>query len=1209
MPDERFFISYSTNDGGAYAAKLRLELSSLGFSVWQDLVALKGGRDWWSQIENALRSKALHHLILVVTPGALESSYVRREIRLARQEGKTISPVRGPGFADLNMLPRWLGHIYDLDDPKRGAEHRQTLMRVLEAPSTQRRVPMMAPEPPADFVQRPVEFNALKKKLLDAKGDSVAITAALRGAGGYGKTTLAKALAHDPDIEDAYFDGILWVELGEKPENLLSIVADLIEILSGERPGLENLNSAAAKLGEALGDRRILLVIDDAWREQDLRPFLQGGRNTTRLITTRLSKIVPLDAQKQQVDAMRADEARALLSWGLPREQVAQQTDALAGLAARLGEWAQLLKLVNGFLRDRVCESGEALQIAIEDANWRLAVEGLTSFDENDESIRTKAVAQTINLSLGLLEVAQRARFEELAVFPEDVDVPIGIAARLWRDASASSIGKTKDLLTRFFSLSLLVALDLDRRTFRFHDTVRGFLQERAGKEALAALHKTLLKTLDGVGTDPGADDASRRYYFLHRLTHLDAAGEHAKLASLLGDPDWLQAKLEATDSPQALISDYERFGRGERDKLVLQTLRLISGICARDRRQLLPQLYGRLLQQEVMSTFRAASRQFMAPPALLTYRPSLAPPFAKDDRAEGHGGGVYSLAILQDGRLASGSSDGIIRLWDIKNGVEAKTGTIRLTGHRGAVRALALLPDGRLASGSADSTIRIWDTETGKETAVIEVRGDSVRVLAVLPDGRLLSGSDDSTIRFWDSSTGVETARLVGEGGVRSFALMPDGVLASGSGSADSTVRLWDIKTGAELARLECNDGALRALTLLPDGRLAVGSNCGTIWFWDPKCGADPTWVEDRGVSLWALSVLPDDRLVAGWGDSIKLFDIKSGLQVGVFKGHDDWVRTLAVLLDGNLASGSDDGTIRLWDIKSGSESARIEDPGGSVRALEVLPNNYLASGSSDRTIGLWNVNNAAPIAKIAGHRGWVNALVGLPDGRLASGAGDGTVRLWNVQTGAETARLEGFGGSVRALTLLPDSRLASGSGDSSIRLWDIQQNAETAKLEGFGGSVRALAVLQDGRLASGSDDSNIRLWDVRTNAEMGRLAGHRGSVRALAALPDGRLISGSSDGSIRVWNVQAKAEMVSLLGHRGSVRALLALPDDRLLSVSGDSTIRLWNVVTATELSRLEVDAAVLCLAALCDGRFVAGDMLERLHWIEILDLPAHG
>ena len=115
----------------------------------------------------------------------------------------------------------------------------------------------------------------------------------MRGAGGYGKTTLAKALAHDPDIQDAYFDGILWAELGEKPERLLATLSDLIVLLTGERPGLETISAAAAKLGEALGDRRILLVVDDAWREQDLRPFLQGGPNCVRLVTTRIDSVLP----------------------------------------------------------------------------------------------------------------------------------------------------------------------------------------------------------------------------------------------------------------------------------------------------------------------------------------------------------------------------------------------------------------------------------------------------------------------------------------------------------------------------------------------------------------------------------------------------------------------------------------------------------------------------------------------------------------------------------------------------------------------------------------------------------------------------------------------------------------------------------------------------------------------------------------------------
>ncbi len=203
---------------------------------------------------------------------------------MRRQEGKTVSPVRGPGFNDLNELPRWIGQVYDLTIP----EKHDLLMRVLAGPSYQNRVPMMAPEPPEDFVQRPVEFEALKRKLLDAKGDAVAITAALRGAGGYGKTTLAKALAHDPDIAGRLFRrhplGRAWRKAREPalhhfgPDNATD---------RRRRPASKPSMPPPSALGEALGDRRILLVIDDAWREQDLRPFLEGGRNTTRLITTR----------------------------------------------------------------------------------------------------------------------------------------------------------------------------------------------------------------------------------------------------------------------------------------------------------------------------------------------------------------------------------------------------------------------------------------------------------------------------------------------------------------------------------------------------------------------------------------------------------------------------------------------------------------------------------------------------------------------------------------------------------------------------------------------------------------------------------------------------------------------------------------------------------------------------------------------------------
>ena len=317
---------------------------------------------------------------------------------------------------------------------------------------------------------------------------------------------------------------------------------------------------------------------------------------------------------------------------------MALDTHALVGLAARLCEWAQLLKLVNGFLRDRVCEGGELLAIAIGDAIERLDEEGLTSFDATDESDRTKAVALTINLSLGLLDTNQRARFEELAVFPEDVDIPIGVIARLWHDTAGFTPGKTKDLLLRFFGLSLLVTLSiLDRRTFRFHDTVRHFLQDRAGKNELTALHKRLLEVLEGVEAEVGADEASRRYYFMHRPAHLDAVGEGGELEALLLNPGWLKAKLEATGSPQALVADYEQFGRGEVHDLIGRTLRLTSGIAHAYRRQLMPQLHGRRMAERAASGFCAEARKLVVPPALLTMRPSLTPPGADVSRLRGH--------------------------------------------------------------------------------------------------------------------------------------------------------------------------------------------------------------------------------------------------------------------------------------------------------------------------------------------------------------------------------------------------------------------------------------------------------------------------------------------------------------------------------------------------------------------------------------------
>ena len=116
--------------------------------------------------------------------------------------------------------------------------------------------------------------------------------------------------------------------------------------------------------------------------------------------------------------------------------------------------------------------------------------------------------------------------------------------------------------------------------------------------------------------------------------------------------------------------------------------------------------------------------------------------------------GSVRSVIFSPDGKLlATGDSDGVVRLWEARSGREILT----CKGHTNVVESVAFSPDGEiLASGSYDKIIKLWDVQTGECLKVLQGHTESVMSVTFNPDGNILaSGSFDRTVRLWDIRTG----------------------------------------------------------------------------------------------------------------------------------------------------------------------------------------------------------------------------------------------------------------------------------------------------------------------------------------------------------------------------------------------------------------------------------------------------------------------
>lgn len=1054
-------------------------------------------------------------------------------------------------------------------------------------PANRLPVPHMAPAVPTDFVDRPAEGTDLLRSLLAAAAagervpteghSAVGLTSSVtgvHGTGGFGKTTLAAWVCHHPEVRAAFPDGVLWAQLGQDPphQRIIAWARDLVTLLTGtEPPVYATVEAAGEHLGATLEGRRVLLVVDDVWRREDVEPFLRGGSGCVRLVTTRRPGVLDASAPLIRIDRMSSAQSLNLLAAGV---EGADNTTLLP-LFERSGNWPLALRLLNGVLRSMVHRSGMALPDVVSEMAEELDRYGLAGPLDAYPAPGIRTVEATVDLSLHELARIPRTgrgslgRLAAMACFPEDQHIPYRWLARLW---GVSELTARRECV-RLEEHSLLAQHDPEG--VRLHDVIRDVLRRRDPEEVRQA-HQTLLEghaaLCGGAGwhalAAPGADPA-----FLDNVTyHLAGALASTDLHHTTTDFRFLVERVWRS-GPAALEAEaaryYSMFPVLRMDRFAMELGELVHGEAHL--------LAGHVRRLDLAVTLHSRCLAW------------------KEVRRRLH----HTHEVLRGGLVASepfpDDPDG--RLWRV------------LTGHTGPVHALCWRADGRvLVSGSGDGTLRIRRVDDERPDAVVDVAGEgdgSVVSLSWSPDVSTLAvGTDRGEVVLVDPSEHRITRRLVlsEEDQQRVMvAFTPDSRAVTVA--LGKEVRLWHEpydKDGLGPPLPGPRDTSCTAVRWHEHGGLAVGLADGRVQLWERAATeAEPTVVDTGGPSVQALDWHPDGHLLAVIGHSatVTVIDRRSATVVARISGQARpgaaWFQSLCWTSSGDaLLAGDNDGTVFVWKFTRQPDGPclELEDTfsarGVQVRAIAPQPNeDRIAVGSRQPAVRLWILDrHSAPDAGLAER---VNTVLWSPTGALAAGNAGGQLMVTDRGIGELPAwpryAVRAHDGDLRAMAWAPDGgRLLSVGDDGRVLLWDAGRREVIRTLARKLTYAAAVAWSPDGRWAAAAD-TDVVLWETETwkgvhTTPLGA------SVNALSFAPDGsRLIAATSSMEVRVIHLDPGGRPTGRIdlwpGHRSSVSAVCWSHDGRHLATAGyDGHVLLWDPATGRPRHVLEGDGSAM-------------------------------
>lgn len=371
-------------------------------------------------------------------------------------------------------------------------------------------VPRQLPAAAADFAGRQDMLTILADMLSQPpSGDGrCPPIACLHGEGGVGKTALALHVAHA--VRQHYPDGQLFAQLqgaDGRPTHPMHLLARLISSLGGPPTVLPHeLPDRIAAYRSLLGDRRILIVLDDASSATHAAALIPGNPECGVLITSRPPLADLPGARHFQVEKLDESACVEMLGNVIGTERTAAEPAAAQQLARFCDCLPLAVRIVAAKLATR--------------RHWRIAKMVQRMADEprrlDELALDSVGVRATLATSYSGLSQQSRRLFTRLSLLGT-ADFGAWVSAPLLDE----SLDRASDVLDELVEAGLVEACtDTDNITrFRMHDLVRIYALERLATDETAADRTTALRCLVTCWLSLAVDAHHRAYdggYGLH---------------------------------------------------------------------------------------------------------------------------------------------------------------------------------------------------------------------------------------------------------------------------------------------------------------------------------------------------------------------------------------------------------------------------------------------------------------------------------------------------------------------------------------------------------------------------------------------------------------------------------------------------------------------------------------------------------------------